>query len=255
MDNYFARSGDSISVHYFGEPEPDGKPQLREAQVGAFWGVCSYFTTTQAPAIVVMPTGSGKTALMTLLASVVPQKRLLIIAPTRVIREQISREFTSLRVAKASGSLPENLAPPTVFILRNQLKELNDWLGLAAYEVIVSTSKCISPKEKGVYSDPPKELFDAIFFDEAQHLPARTWDDIVQHFPDARVISFTATPYRNDRKPVTGEIAYAYPLARAIQKGIYQPIEFVPVDSGGTRGKRPPAGTECPRNLGSRLEV
>ncbi len=40
------------------------EPGLRRAQIGAIHRIASYFTTENEPAIVVMPTGSGKTAVL-----------------------------------------------------------------------------------------------------------------------------------------------------------------------------------------------
>ncbi len=211
---------------------------LREAQAGAYWAVLSHFTARSGPAIVVMPTGSGKTAVMTLVALGLTRKRLLIIAPAVVVRDQIGDEFTSLHIAREAGCVPADVKAPKVAVVSKKLSAAERWLALEPYDVVISTPKCVSPSEKGVYEAPPKDLFDTVFFDEAHHLPARTWDALVTHFADARVVTFTATPFRNDKKPIPGEIVYSYPLGRAIQRGIYRPIEFVPVGGQGTKEER-----------------
>jgi superfamily II DNA or RNA helicase len=74
----------------------------------------------------------------------------------------------------------------------------------------------------------PPDLFDLVLFDEAQHLPARTWTAIL-HEADARAALFTATPFRRDRKQLPGSPVFTYPLGQAMRDGIYAPVDFLPV--------------------------
>jgi hypothetical protein len=43
------------------------------------------------------------------------------------------------------------------------------------------------------------------------------------------VVQFTATPFREDGKPLDGKIVYSYPLRKAQQEGYFKPIRFEPV--------------------------
>lgn len=43
---------------------------------------------------------------------------------------------------------------------------------------------------------------------------------------------FTATPFRLDRKEITGDIVYDYPLSKAYADGIFGEIQYVPVSGG-----------------------
>ncbi len=235
---YFLSHKQAVRVGFDEDTVDVAVSMLREAQAGAYWAVRSHFTARSDPALVVMPTGSGKTAVMTLLAFGITRKRLLIVAPARVIREQIAREFQTLSVARRTGCLPESVDAPKVCVVSRQLSTEESWRQLEAFDVVVATAKCVSPGEKNVYETPPINIFDTIFFDEAHHLPASTWDKLVKHFHKAHVVTFTATPYRNDKKPIPGEIVYSYPLARAIAKGIYRKIEFIPVEGYGTKEER-----------------
>ena len=69
---------------------------LRVAQLGALWGVASRFTIGTGPFQVVLPTGSGKTAVMTALPFAVPTTRVLVVAPSRLVRDQVVDEFRTL---------------------------------------------------------------------------------------------------------------------------------------------------------------
>jgi DNA repair protein RadD len=48
-------------------------------------------------------------------------------------------------------------------------------------------------------------------------------------FPDARVLSLTATPFRSDDQPVEGEVIYRYTFRDAMQRGYIKDIQSVNV--------------------------
>ena len=232
--SYFLSHRPSVRVDF---AEQVGDPQattLREAQAGAYWAVRGHFTASNDPALVVMPTGSGKTAVMTLLAFALVRERLLIIAPNRFIIQQVEEAFNSFEIARSAGSLLPDIPPPQVHVVNHRLEDEEAWKALLAYEVVIATPNCASPQD-GVVCEPPPgiEMFDTIFFDEAHHLTAPTWERLVHTFPKARIVGFTATPYRRDKRPIPGDIVYNYPLSRAIAQGIYREIDFVPVEGIG----------------------
>lgn len=71
---------------------------LREPQIGAYMAVCSHFTCSNEIATVVIPTGVGKTATMTLIPFGLKANRVLIIAPSKTVRGQIFEEFKNLSI-------------------------------------------------------------------------------------------------------------------------------------------------------------
>ena len=73
------------------------------------------------------------------------------------------------------------------------------------------------------------DYFDLILVDEAHHLPAATWENVISLFPKAKKIYFTATPFRRDKKNLRGKLIYNYPLSRAKEDGTFANIEFHPV--------------------------
>lgn len=72
--------------------DSDQEMGFRKCQLGAIWATKSHFTKSEDPALISMPTGSGKTALMMALAFELKAKKILIITPSKVIRDQIARE-------------------------------------------------------------------------------------------------------------------------------------------------------------------
>jgi superfamily II DNA or RNA helicase len=55
--------------------------------------------------------------------------------------------------------------------------------------------------------------------DEGHHNAAPSWRNVFKHFPHAKVLSLTATPFRSDDEPVLGDVIYRYPLVEAMRRG------------------------------------
>jgi hypothetical protein len=72
--------------------------------------------------------------------------------------------------------------------------------------------------------------FDTVYFDEAHHLPAVSWERVHERLDKHRIVQFTATPFRMDGRRVPGRIIYQFPLRLAQQEGYFRPIKFLEVD-------------------------
>jgi superfamily II DNA or RNA helicase len=68
------------------------------------------------------------------------------------------------------------------------------------------------------------DTFDMVLVDEGHHVPADTWQQILQKFPKAKRVYFTATPYRSDGRQIYGREVYRYPLAEAIAQGFVKNV-------------------------------
>lgn len=199
---------------------------LRVAQLGALWAVASRFTIGTGPVQVVLPTGSGKTAVMTALPFTVPTTRALVITPSRLVRDQVVEEFRTLSVLRSSESAEQDLPAPKVMRADHRM---NDWATALDADVVVGTPSVLSSSYPGV-APVPEGIFDLVLIDEAHQVAAPTWETLLLQFTGVRAALFTATPFRRDRRGLPGEIAYSYPLSAAIADQIYQPIQFLPVE-------------------------
>ena len=85
MAPYFARHQRTIKLG-----PSTGADGLREAQLGAAWALGSHWTASASPAQIVLPTGVGKTLVMTLAPFLKPARRVLVVAPGRVLRDQLA---------------------------------------------------------------------------------------------------------------------------------------------------------------------
>ena len=207
---------------------------LRRPQIGAAHAIAAHFTRhsqleeTQ-PAIVVMPTGSGKTAVLMLTAFLLQAERALVITPSKLVRAQVAEQFQSLDVLKKTGALVDDIGEHKVKLVDTHLNNSENWLALKPFDVVVSTPNCTSSAQKGV-ANPPEGLFDLLLIDEAHHVPAKTWTAILDAFPKAKKVLFTATPFRHDEKPIRGEIIYEFSIREAFKDKIFGEIEYIPVE-------------------------
>lgn len=144
---------------------PVGEKGFRHAQIAAIQSVSAHFFSSRQPAIVVMPTGSGKTAVAAALAFVLRAKRVLIITPSRLLREQMAEKFTSLSDLERISALSLLFqARPAVLNQRQRITSAAEWERLRNFDVVVSTVYGIS----GLSPDTPEipqDLFDVVIVD------------------------------------------------------------------------------------------
>jgi superfamily II DNA or RNA helicase len=196
---------------------------LRRAQLGAAWAMGSHATRSTAPAQIVLPTGVGKTALITLAPFLVPCRRVLVIAPGRLVRDQLATAFRTLGDLVDSGVIASDMAKPAVAVANRRATE-EDWERWNEADVVIGTVNVLSHGYPDVQR-LPEGVFDLALFDEAHHLPAPAWE-VVLTAVDAPAVLFTATPFRRDGKRLPGELVFSYSLTRAMADGVYAPVHY-----------------------------
>lgn len=207
----------------------DAAKGLRNAQIGAIHAIGSHFTLySDEPAIVIMPTGSGKTAVLNLAAYVLRARRVLVISSSVMVRGQIVEEFAELKTLKSSNVFHADLPVPKVKEIKSPLKLLEDWESLKDFDVVVGIPNSLNEGINDTVA-PETDLFDLILVDEAHHVPAFTWSNVVKRFEKASKIFFTATPFRKDKKEIEGRVAFNYPLTKAYEDKIFGNIGYYPV--------------------------
>ena len=78
----------------------------------------------------------------------------------------------------------------------------------------------------------PEDYFDTIIIDEAHHCISDSYQRVLQHFPEAKILGVTATPDRGDMKnlgQVFDSLAYEYTLPKAIKEGYLSPIKALTI--------------------------
>jgi hypothetical protein len=194
------------------EENPDHDlPGLRPPQIGAIHAVLAHWSVSDEAATIVMPTGVGKTETMLGVLVSKPCGRVLVIVPTDALRNQISNKLLTLGILKSIGVLSDEALYPIVGTLNSRPKtpdEVDSFF--EGCNVIVTTmsvaGRCNEEvQERMSYHCP------FLFIDEAHHTAAPTWAKLKERFRNAKILQFTATPYRNDEKPIGGKIIYNYP--------------------------------------------
>ena len=225
--SYFSDSYESVRYPI----GTDTVPGFRLAQLAATHAISAHFFTSALPAIITMPTGSGKTTVLTAVPFLLQAKRVLVLTPSRLVREQIAENFKLLLDLKKINALAHDFNTPKVFATAGTIGSKQAWDTLQEYDVVVATVPSVSPRD-GAIPEPPADLFDLVLVDEAHHAPARTWARLLDLLKSAKQILFTATPFRRDDKQIRGRFVFTYDLRRAHKDRVFGEITFQPVLKG-----------------------
>lgn len=219
----FARRQIEIAK-YFGESDAfvEGNEWMREPQIAAYHALRTYFgdgfdAQKNVPAIVEIPTGCGKTGIICTAPFGLSRGRVLIIAPNLTIKQSVVKSlsigdekaladnfFLKCRVFDRLESLP------SFTVLDRHSANREDCLRA---EIVVTNIQQMATWLK--YFEP--DFFDLIIIDEAHHEPADSWQRVAEHFPRAKRVLLTATPFRCDNKSIVGSTVYRYRMAQAIR--------------------------------------
>ncbi len=209
------------------EAQADGvmSPGLRGPQIGALHAVLAHWKVSEDPATVVMPTGTGKTE--TMLALLVAQRipRLLVVVPSDALRGQIGRKFLTLGWLKEFRIVGEAAHLPVVGMLTETPRSREEADRILMQCNVVVTTMAIA-NGMSLRGDALTSWASHVFIDEAHHVAARTWDAFKARMATARILQFTATPFRQDGKLVDGKIIFNYPLRRAQAEGYFRAVTF-----------------------------
>lgn len=219
MPDFFSHQSDALNLRPLGAPNTGFRP----GQLGALHSVVSHFSVYDEPAVVSLPTGYGKTAVIMALPFILQAKRLLVVEPTDVLRRQTAAHLGALSTLHKLNVVDGNIPVPNVKGQKGRPTTTQEWMALEEYDAVVSTPASTSP-----INEPKSapDLFDLIIFDEAHHAPADTWRAYLDHYPDARFVFLTATPFRRDKKAIPGRLAYTYPVSRASREQAFGRVSF-----------------------------
>jgi len=203
--------------------------RLREPQRAAHKAVREYFEQKNLPAIIQIPVGCGKTGIIATLPFGISAGRVLIIAPNTTIRKGIAEALEVgnpkffLGKTKVLSSFSDG---PFAAVLDGPNANIHDCT--ESQYVVTNIQQLASSADRWLPQFPPK-FFDMILVDEGHHNVAESWRKVFERFPDAKVISLTATPFRSDGQSLTGEVVYRYPYAKAMLSGYIKQIHSINV--------------------------
>ena len=191
--------------------------QLRPYQAEAKQAILTAWDEGYRKALLVLPTGCGKTVVFSSVAEnqVGKGHRVLIMAHRGELLDQAAdklREASGLDsvLEKAGSSSLGSFFPVTVGSVQSLAQEKR----LARF---------------------PRDYFQDIIVDEAHHALSDSYQRVLEHFPEANILGVTATPDRGDLKNL-GEYfdtkAYEYSMTTAIRDGYLSPVraQMIPLE-------------------------
>ncbi|GAJ71944.1 possible helicase [Vibrio sp. JCM 18904] len=139
-------------------------------------------------------------------------------------------------ILRELGVLPESAPNPCVLTLDKTVLSEEDLEAIELADVVVTTPALIARATQCLHKNLANS-FSHVYFDEAHHVQANEWNSIKSLFSDAKIVQFTATPYRHDKKPIEGKIVYNYPLSQALIDNCFSNISLVTIDERHPRKK------------------
>lgn len=212
--------------HYKAEDAENEIAGLRQPQIGALHAVKAHWTVSDEVATIVMPTGTGKTE--TMLSVIVSEmcSKVLVVVPSNLLRKQVSEKCLEFGILKDLEVVDKIAKNPVIALLKSYPKEKDEIKQIVnKSNIIVTTMSLLS----GFSSRDIKTLSENcthLMIDEAHHIPSDTWSKVKESFKTVKVLQFTATPFRNDKKRIDGKIIYNFPLMLAQKQGYFKPIYF-----------------------------
>lgn len=181
-----------------------GNSKLRKPQVEAYIKIVEYFSENpKGEALVVLPTGTGKSGLISIAPFSICNGRVLIITPGLVTKKSIQKTQELLEDnfwVNFDVLFSANVIP----IINEYSPQLSDQHLLASNIVYSNIQKLGKVRESGLINRVPPDFFDMIIVDESHHAPADTWKQVLSYFSNAKKLYVTGTPFRGDKQELPG---------------------------------------------------
>lgn len=215
--------------HFIEENIEKGINGLRQPQLGALHMLMGHLKLPLDSAIIALPTGTGKTE--TMLSALIANQceKLLVTVPSDSLRNQISTKFLSLGLLKEFKLIDPSVKFPIVGVIYQGFSTINELVNFFDKCNVVVTTMGILTSCSDEYQKQISNICSHLFVDEAHHIKAKTWNGFAQNFNPAKLVQFTATPFRNDGKRISGKIIFNFPLSKAQEQGYFKQIDFLPI--------------------------
>lgn len=195
----------------------EGNNKLRTPQIEAYLKIKSFFSSKEnTEALVVLPTGTGKSGLISISPFGTSTGRVLIVTPGLVTKDSIRKTQEALydnfwinydilfshkdlpvTVEYAAGLLKQHLTDSN--IIYSNIQQLSNSRGNALIDTV------------------PNDFFDLIIIDEAHHAPAESWIQLLSYFSKAKKLYVTGTPYRGDGQKLPGTLIHETQLSEVMR--------------------------------------
>lgn len=194
-----------------------GNSKLRSPQIEAYIKAQEHFANSPAEdALIVLPTGTGKSGLISIVPFGLAKGRVLIITPGLVTKQSIRKTQDALEdnfwinfdVIFSGDDLP--------VLCEYQSQTLQSSLE-SSHIVYSNIHQIHSERSSALTKRVPADFFDLIIVDEAHHAPASSWRQTLAHFSKAKKIFVTGTPFRGDNQELPGTLIHETPLSEVMR--------------------------------------
>ena len=188
--------------------------ELRPYQKEAEKAVFEQWENGTRKTLLVLPTGCGKTIVFAKITEECVRNgdRVLILAHRGELLEQAADKIAKATGLKCATEKAEESC-------------LGSW-----FRITVGSVQSLMRETR--LSRFSEDYFNTIIIDEAHHCISDSYQRVLNHFPEAKVLGVTATPDRGDMKnlgQVFESLAYEYTLPKAIKEGYLSPIKAVTI--------------------------
>lgn len=198
-----------------------------------------YLSKPERSALVQMPTGSGKTGVLAVLASITAKDgAVLVVSPSKALVSQLEQDIGELfwsRIGAPKSWRPKyvrHLLPSTTNDITTLLQDTGG-VGVVLVGTLVSLLE-VQQKRDGSYGEFCEKIR-LVIVDEGHREPALQWAEAVRGLEKPTIL-FTATPYRNDYKhfDVTEEWIHFLSFEKALAEHLIRDVQFESLRSNGT---------------------
>ena len=184
--------------------------ELRPYQVEAKKAIQAEWESGKQKTLLVLPTGTGKTIVFSKLIEdcVRDGERVLVLAHRGELLDQAADKLETVTGLKCAIEKAEETC-------------IGSW-----FRVVVGSVQSLMRESR--LNRFIKTHFDKIIIDEAHHALADSYQRVLAHFSDAKVLGVTATPDRGDMRNLGSyfeSLAYEYSLPQAIKEGYLSKIK------------------------------
>ena len=188
--------------------------ELRPYQQEAREAIFEQWDSGVSKTLLVLPTGCGKTIVFAKVTEdcVRHGDRVLILAHRGELLEQAAD-----KIHKSTGL--------GCAVEKAEESCIGSWFRI----VVGSVQSMMREKRLGQF---PADYFQTIIIDEAHHCISDSYQKILNHFSQAKVLGVTATPDRGDMRNLGSyfeSLAYEYTLPKAIKEGYLSPIKALTI--------------------------
>ena len=194
-----------------------GNNKLRTPQIEAYLKIQEYFTEKPTgEALVVLPTGTGKTGLISIAPFGLSNGRVLIITPGLVTKQSI-RKSQEMLEDNFWVNFDVIFNPDDLPSLSEYHSTISDEHLQESHIIYSNIQKLTSIRDTGLLNRVSPDFFDMIIIDEAHHSPAQSWAEVLNYFKSAKKLHVTGTPFRGDNQELPGEKIHETPLSEVMR--------------------------------------